>query len=183
MAAAAARRPKACAQLAKYVLAGTLATLSARSQRRGANPQPPVRVSSGRRSWFQSSEPRSNIPRASSRFRAGKAEKGFGQRFNSADGRAVLTVYSRENEAGDTPASYLENNLRTGRSALDYERVTRTLLRDLLGTPGAHLLQPLQFLRRRRRDPLLRPGLSAGGKARLGPVVTRISRSLRPLDG
>ena len=56
----------------------------------------------------------------------GKAEKGFGQRFNSADGRSVLTIYTRENEVGDIPASYLENNLRVGRSALDYERVTRS---------------------------------------------------------
>ena len=56
----------------------------------------------------------------------GKAEKGFGQRFNSADGRSVLTVYTQENEAGDTPASYLKNHLRVGRSALHYERVTRS---------------------------------------------------------
>jgi hypothetical protein len=99
----------------------------------------------------------------------GKAEKGLGQRFNSADGRAVLTIYTRENAAGDTPASYLRNNLRTGRNVLDYERVTRKLLRDFLGAKGADLLQPLQFLRRsRRRHPLLRPGLSAGGEARLG---------------
>jgi hypothetical protein len=54
----------------------------------------------------------------------GKAEMGFGQRFSSADGRSVLTIYTRENEADDTPASYLKNNLRIGRSALDYERVT-----------------------------------------------------------
>ena len=98
----------------------------------------------------------------------GKAEKGFGQRFNSADGRSVLTIYTRENEDGDTPASYLKNNLRVGRTALDYERVAQ-LLCDLLDAPGADLLQPLQFLRRsRRRHPLLRPGLSAGREARLG---------------
>ena len=56
----------------------------------------------------------------------GRAEKGIGQHFNSADGRSLLTIYTRENEAGDTPASYLKNNLRVGRSALDYERVTRS---------------------------------------------------------
>src|SRR5258705_11336524 len=37
---------------------------------------------------------------------AGEAEKGVGQRFESSDGRAVLSVYVRENEDGDTPASY-----------------------------------------------------------------------------
>ena len=43
---------------------------------------------------------------------AGEAEKGVGQRFESDDGRAVLSVYARENEEGDTPASYLRKNLR-----------------------------------------------------------------------
>src|SRR5262249_23760861 len=43
------------------------------------------------------------------------------------------------------------------------------VLRDLLGTAGGRALQPLQFLQRcGRSDPLLRPGLSAGGKPRLG---------------
>ena len=89
----------------------------------------------------------------------GKAEKGVGQRFTSADGRSVLTIYNRENAAGDTPASYLRNNLRIGRGGLDYERVTRSFFAYLFGTPGDDLVQPLQFLhRRRRRDLLLRPG-------------------------
>ena len=56
----------------------------------------------------------------------GKAEKGVGQRFSSADGRSLLTIYSRENDTGDTPASYLRNNLKLPRSALSYERVTRS---------------------------------------------------------
>ena len=56
----------------------------------------------------------------------GKADIGVGQRFNSADGRSVLTIYSRENEDGDTPASYLEKNLRMTRSALNSERVTQS---------------------------------------------------------
>jgi len=32
----------------------------------------------------------------------GEAEKGVGQRFESDDGRAVLSIYARENERGDT---------------------------------------------------------------------------------
>jgi hypothetical protein len=37
----------------------------------------------------------------------GKPEKGVGERerFSTSDGRALLTIYSRTNEAGDTPAS------------------------------------------------------------------------------
>jgi hypothetical protein len=54
----------------------------------------------------------------------GEAEKGVDQRFESNDGRAVLSVYARENEDGDTPASYLRKNLRE--RGLQYERVTRS---------------------------------------------------------
>ena len=54
----------------------------------------------------------------------GEAEKGVGQRFESEDGHAVLSVYARENEDGDTPSSYLRKNLR--QPARDYERVTRS---------------------------------------------------------
>jgi hypothetical protein len=47
---------------------------------------------------------------------AGKPETGVGQRFERADGRAVLSIYSRPNEAGDNPATYLRGNLRVSRS-------------------------------------------------------------------
>src|SRR3982074_3593495 len=56
----------------------------------------------------------------------GKSEQGVGERLRSADGRAVLTIYSRENDASETPPSSLRNNLRLARSALDYERVAPT---------------------------------------------------------
>ncbi|MGA7485557.1 MAG: hypothetical protein WBW74_01250 [Xanthobacteraceae bacterium] len=99
----------------------------------------------------------------------GKAEKGVGQRLSSGDGRAALTIYSRENEDGDTPASYLKKNLRVARSALDYERVTRGFFAISLGAAGRDPVKPVQFLERgRRRDPLLRPDLPAGEAARLG---------------
>jgi hypothetical protein len=54
----------------------------------------------------------------------GPSETGVGQRFESNDGRAALSIYARENEEGETPASYLKKNLR--QSGLDYERVTRS---------------------------------------------------------
>jgi hypothetical protein len=56
----------------------------------------------------------------------GSAEKGTGERFESADGRAVLSIYSLPNEAGETPTGYLRDNLRMSRSALDYMKVTRS---------------------------------------------------------
>jgi hypothetical protein len=54
----------------------------------------------------------------------GKSENGTGQRFRTSDGRASLSIYSKTNDAGETPAAYLRTNLRRPRSALDYERVT-----------------------------------------------------------
>ena len=64
---------------------------------------------------------------------AGDAKKGVGQRFESQDGRAVLSIYARDNEDGETPASYLKNNLRADRSALDYGTNHAIVLRNLLG--------------------------------------------------
>jgi hypothetical protein len=114
----------------------------------------------------------------------GRAEKGFGQRFNSADGRSLLTIYTRENEAGDTPASYLKNNLRVGRTALDYERVTRSFFAISSTRQGLIFYSRCNF------------STDAGGtihcfdlvypqeeKRAWDAVVTRISRSLRPLEG
>src|SRR3954468_2761432 len=53
-------------------------------------------------------------------------ERGSGQRFQRADGRAALSVYSRPNDTGETPATYLRRNLRMDRSALGYARVARS---------------------------------------------------------
>jgi hypothetical protein len=56
---------------------------------------------------------------------AGQPETGLGQRFERADGRAVLSIYARPNEAGENPRTYLRKNLRVDRSALDYVRIAR----------------------------------------------------------
>jgi hypothetical protein len=109
---------------------------------------------------------------------------GVGQRLTSADGRSVLTIYTRENEDGDTPASYLKKNLRLGRSALDYERVTRAFFAISSNQQGLTLYSRCNF------------SSEAGGAIHCidliypraeertwDAIVTRISRSLRPLEG
>lgn len=114
----------------------------------------------------------------------GKAEKGVGQRFSSADGRSLLTIYSRENDTGDTPASYLRNNLKLPRSALSYERVTRSFFAISTVREGSIYYSRCNF------------SADAGGaihcidlvypqteRRAWDDVVTRISRSLRPLEG
>ena len=51
---------------------------------------------------------------------AGEPEMGVGQRFERADGRAVLSIYARPNKAGETPRTYLRKHLRVKRPELDY---------------------------------------------------------------
>jgi hypothetical protein len=162
----------------KYLLAGTLAVCSNAS---GADAQ--IRGSALDWQTFVVPEFGTTVEYPASIFAVadGKAEKGFGQRFSSADGRSVLTIYTRENEAGDTPASYLKNNLRTGRSALDYQRITRTFFAISSEREGLIFYSRCNF------------SADAGGaihcfdlvypqreKRAWDPVVTRISRSLRP---
>jgi hypothetical protein len=78
----------------------------------------------------------------------GKPEKGIGERLSTDDGRATLSVYSRPNENGDTPASYLNNYLRTPRMQLDYHRVAPSFFAisavkdDTITTAGATFPAP-----------------------------------------
>ena len=114
---------------------------------------------------------------------AGKSEKGIGQRFERADGSAVLSIYSRPNEAGETPTTYLRDNLRVERSALDYARITRSFFaisseRDGVilysrcnfsgGARGAIHCFDLEYPQEEKRS--------------WDAIVTRISLSLRPLE-
>jgi hypothetical protein len=115
---------------------------------------------------------------------AGKPEKGLGQRFERADGRAVLSIYSRPNEAGENPATYLRHNLRVSRSALDYVRITRSFFAISSEGDGVILYSRCNF-----------SGGAHGAihcfdikypqeeKRSWDAVVTRISLSLRPLEG
>jgi hypothetical protein len=113
----------------------------------------------------------------------GKAEKGVGQRFERADGRAVLSIYSRPNEAGEHPASYLRHNLRLSRSALDYVRIARSFFAISSERDGVILYSRCNFSARGRGAihcfDLKYPQEE---KRSWDAVVTRISLSLRPLE-
>ena len=117
-------------------------------------------------------------------IQAGDAKKGVGQRFESQDGRAVLSIYARSNEDGETPASYLKSNLRTDRYALDYERITRSFFAISLERGGLIYYSRCNFSGRREGAihcfDLVYPQEE---KRSWDPVVTRISLSLRPKEG
>ena len=114
---------------------------------------------------------------------AGKPEKCLGQRFERSDGRAVLSIYSRPNEAGENPTTYLRHNLRMERSALDYVRITRSFFAISSERDGVILYSRCNFSGGARGVihcfDLKYPQQE---KRSWDAVVTRISLSLRPLE-
>jgi hypothetical protein len=114
---------------------------------------------------------------------AGKPEKGLGQRFERADGRAALSIYSRPNDAGENPTTYLRHNLRMERSALDYVRITRSFFAISSEREGVVLYSRCNFSGGARGVihcfDLKYPQQE---KRSWDAVVTRISLSLRPLE-
>jgi hypothetical protein len=115
---------------------------------------------------------------------AGEAEKGVGQRFERADGRAALSIYARQNEGDENPATYLKNNLRVERSALEYVRVARSFFAISSERDGVILYSRCNFSTHGRRAihcfDLKYPQQE---KRSWDAIVTRISLSLRPLEG
>ena len=114
----------------------------------------------------------------------GAPKKGVGKEFERADGRAVLSIYSLDNQAGDTPGTYVRKNLRTGKRALDYERIARSFFAISMERDGKIFYSRCNFSRARRGAihcfDLVYP---QDEKRAWDPVVTRISLSLRPLEG
>jgi hypothetical protein len=114
---------------------------------------------------------------------AGKTEKGVGQRFESADGRAALSIYSRPNDAGENPTTYLRHNLRVALSASDYVRITRSFFAISTERHGVILYSRCNFSGGVRGVihcfDLKYPQQE---KRSWDAVVTRISLSLRPLE-
>jgi len=115
---------------------------------------------------------------------AGEPKKGTGRRFDSGDGRAMLSVYARDNEAGDTPASYVRKNLRVERGALDYRRIAPSFFAISMERDGLIYYSRCNFARAGNRAihcfDLIYPQAE---KRAWDAVVTRISLSLRPLEG
>jgi hypothetical protein len=112
----------------------------------------------------------------------GKAEKGVGRRFERKDGRAVLSIYARENEDDDTPASYLRKNLRQPTAMLDYERVSRSFFAISMERDGTIFYSRCNFSARRSTIHCFDLVYPQSEKTAWDPVVTRISLSLRPLE-
>jgi len=112
----------------------------------------------------------------------GPSQKGLGQMFSTTDGRAVLAIYSQRNE-GETPPRYVRENFKVPRKTIDYKRVTRTFFAISAVHEGDIYYSRCNFSR----------GSGSGihcfdlkyprrEKRAWDRIVTRISRSLRPLE-
>jgi len=112
----------------------------------------------------------------------GRGEGGVGHVFESGDGRARMHVYSIPNTNALSPAQFLRSRFPTSRSALSYDRVARNFFAvssrrgdtivylrcNFSGSAGGTLhCVDLRYPAREKRA--------------WDGVVTRISRSLRPL--
>jgi hypothetical protein len=111
---------------------------------------------------------------------AGSPDKGVGQRFKTPDGRSSLSIYALDNDRGEGPAVYLEKNLRVEKSAIQYERITRSFFAISMEHNGIVYYSRCNFVR---------PSIHCFDlqypeqeKRSWDAAVTRISLSLRPLD-
>jgi hypothetical protein len=115
---------------------------------------------------------------------AGSPQRGKGQRFRTSDGRAEFSIYTLDGSRGESPRSYLQNHLKVPRRVLDYERVTRQFFAISAVDQGRVYYSRCNFSPNRAGQMhciyLAYPERET--KAWDG-VVTRISRSLRPLHG
>jgi hypothetical protein len=112
---------------------------------------------------------------------SGKTRRGVGRRFKSPDGRAILAIYAIDNEAGDTPGSYLRKYLRQPR--LGYERVTRSFFAISKEGGGLIYYSRCNFSRTAKAAVHCFDLIYPQEEKRVwDPVVTRISLSLRPLE-
>jgi hypothetical protein len=111
---------------------------------------------------------------------SGETKRGTGQRFESPDGRATLTIYTTENQAGDTPGRYLRKYLRQSR--LGYERVTRSFFAISKEGGGLVYYSRCNFSRSAKAIHCFDLVYPQEEKRTWDPVVTRISLSLRPLE-
>jgi hypothetical protein len=127
---------------------------------------------------------RLDIPSAVFTTPDGPTNRGVGRQFKTPDGRAALAVYSQSNDARDTPASYLRKNLQSARAGLDYERLTPEFFAIAAVMRGSIYYSRCNFSHDAGRAihcfDLKYP---VQERQSWDGIVTRMSRSLRPLHG
>jgi hypothetical protein len=109
----------------------------------------------------------------------GAPPQGTGQRFRTSDGRAQLSIYALQNDRGFTPASYLRTNLQVPRESLTYQRIAPGFFAISARHEGMIYYSRCNFASAAIHCVYLT--YPAPEKQAWDAVVTRISRSLRPV--
>jgi hypothetical protein len=113
----------------------------------------------------------------------GPAYRGIGEKYTTSDGRATLVVYSQQNPRRESPRSYLKRYLVGPWRTLDYVRVTRSFFAVSGAVEGTIYYGRCNFSRRSERTVhCIELNYPAREKRDWDEIVTRISRSLEPLD-
>jgi hypothetical protein len=115
---------------------------------------------------------------------AGSPDRGTGRRFRTSDGRAEFSIYTIDSARGQSPRSYLRNNLKVPRRVLEYERVTPQFFAISAADRGRVYYSRCNFTPD-RRGPMHCIYLAYPERETKAwdHVVTRISLSLRPRAG
>lgn len=126
---------------------------------------------------------RVEYPRNIFSVEAGSHDVGRGRDFTTSDGRGQLAIYVQPNPKRHTPASYLREHFRGSRSALNYDRVAPRFF-ALSTNRGTTILYRRCNFSENRGGTIHCVDISypLGEKRAWDDTVTRISRSLRPLD-
>jgi hypothetical protein len=112
----------------------------------------------------------------------GAAYRGVGRQFKTPDGRATVAIYSLRNNGRDTPASFLRKNLSGSRPSLDYQRVTRDFYAISGVSDGTIYYSRCNLSRSGGTLHCFDLKYPVQEKAAWDGIVTRMSRSLRPLN-
>jgi outer membrane biosynthesis protein TonB len=127
---------------------------------------------------------RLDVPSAVFATPDGPSGRGVGRQFKTPDGRASLAVYSQSNNARDTPASYLRKNLQSARADLDYERVTPEFFAISAVMGDSIYYSRCNFSHDAGRAiHCFDMKYPAQERQSWDGIVTRMSRSLRPVRG
>ena len=134
--------------------------------------------------WHEYADPKSGtrVDYPANMFSVAEGEFQAGERFGTADGRAHLAVFTMAAKKSGSPAAFIARNLQVPRSALQYQRVARSFF----ALSGVHE-QDIYYVRCNSSSDrsvlhciyLIYP---TAEKRAWDPIVTRISRTLRPLS-
>jgi hypothetical protein len=109
-----------------------------------------------------------------------KAESG--EAFTTRDGRARIHMYSMANRMALTPRQYMRQHFPASRSILTYDRVAKTFFAISTRRNGMIVYVRCNFSRSRGATlHCVELGYPEREKAAWDGIVTRVSRSVRPL--